>query len=272
MRAAVLNGFGINCEVETAAALRMAGAEVDTVHLNRVLLGKASIRAFDLVVFPGGFSFGDDLGSGRVLASKLRFARLPSGRRLVDELDAFLADGGRLLGICNGFQILVKAGLLPFGSSGGFVQQATLAPNDSGRFEDRWVRLRVNPKTPAAWLRTLGVFEAPVRHGEGKVVLASAVRARVEASGLDALSYVDEDGQPTERYPENPNGSSLGCAGLTDPSGQVLGLMPHPEAFLSPLNHPAWPSTKRREEWIETPKRGQGYSFFAALVDAGRGV
>jgi len=144
VRALVLAGFGINCEEETAAAFSLAGARADVVHLNDVLRGVTDLHAHQVVVFPGGFSFGDDLGSGKVLANRLTHARLPSGRTLVDELARFLADGGHVLGICNGFQVLVKTGVLPFFGAPPR-QVVTLTRNGSHRFEDRWVRLQVHP-------------------------------------------------------------------------------------------------------------------------------
>ncbi len=264
VRALVLTGFGINCEEETAAAFRLAGAEAEIVHLNRVLGGQASIHEHDLLAFPGGFSFGDDLGSGKVLAHKLTHRKLPSGRSLVDELGRFLADGKRVLGICNGFQILVKTGVLPFF---GEAQAVTLTRNDSHRFEDRWVRLRVNPETRASALAGITDWELPVRHGEGKLVIGSdEARARIQAEGLDLLHYVDASGQPTDDYPDNPNGAELACAGLVDPSGQILGMMPHPEAYLSLYNHPAW--TRRIREQPDLPEQGAGLRLFENLVAA----
>lgn len=267
VRAIVFAGFGINCEEETCAALRLAGAEADIVHLARVFAGKVSLDEYQAAVFPGGFSFGDDLGSGRVLANRMSHKRIAGGRTLRDALERFLADGGLVLGICNGFQILVKAGLLPFGGEDGRAS-TTLARNDANRFEDRWVRVRANPASRSPLLRGIGVIDLPVRHGEGKVLFASdAVRARVEAERLVAFTYVDANSEPTQRYPDNPNGAELACAGLTDPSGQVLGLMPHPEAFTHAWLHPDDARRRRADD-------GDGLALFRNLVEhvEGRGA
>ncbi|WP_375417197.1 phosphoribosylformylglycinamidine synthase subunit PurQ [uncultured Hymenobacter sp.] len=249
MQALVLTGFGINCEEEVAAAYRLAGAEATIVHLNQVLHGEVSIHDFDVLTFPGGFSFGDDLGSGVVLANKLRYRQTgaPDGQRrtLLDDLKEFVAAGKFVLGICNGFQVLVKLGLLP-NLGGGFQPEVTLTHNASGRYENRWVRLQVNPNTKSPFLAGLTTLEVPVRHGEGRLVLPDdATAAALEAAGLNCLSYVDAAGDGTSQYPLNPNGAALNCAGLTDTTGQILGLMPHPEAFLMAENHPDWARRKR---------------------------
>jgi len=260
----VVTGFGINCEEEMAAAFRLAGAEADVAHLNELFLGRVALGDYRILALPGGFSFGDDLGSGKVLANKLRFKKGPSGAPLFDAIRDFLRGGGHVLGVCNGFQALVKLGLLP-NVGGDFQQEVTLARNDSGRFEDRWCEVRVHParRTPA--LRGLERLRLPVRHGEGKLVVRDeAVRRAVVEQGLCALAYCDGRGEPTWRYPENPNGAELACAGLTDPSGRVLGLMPHPEAALTLYNDPAWPQLKRAGARAE---EGPGLALFRNLVN-----
>jgi phosphoribosylformylglycinamidine synthase len=263
VKALVLTGFGINCEEETAAAFRLAGAEARTVHLNAVLDGACSIHEFDVLALPGGFSFGDDLGAGKVLANKLRTRRLPSRRLLVDEIRAFLRDGKLVLGICNGFQALVKMGLLPDVRGEG-VQEVSLTTNDSGHFEDRWCRLVVHHPVRTPFLEDIEMLELPVRHGEGKLVIRGAeVREHILARSLCCLSYCDRDGRPTARYPDNPNGSDLCCAALTDETGQVLGMMPHPEAYLSQYNHPDWPARVRRGA-VST--EGDGLKIFRNIV------
>jgi phosphoribosylformylglycinamidine synthase I len=266
VRALVLTGFGINCEEEIAAAYRLAGAQATIVHLNQVLHGAVSIHDFDVLTFPGGFSFGDDLGSGVVLANKLRYRQTgPGGRTLLDDLKQFVADGKFVLGICNGFQVLVKLGLLP-NLGGDVTPEVTLTHNASGRYEDRWVRLRVHPRTTTPFLKGLDVLEVPVRHGEGRLVVPdAATRGALEASGLNCLSYIDAAGDGTSEYPHNPNGADLNCAGLTDPTGQVFGLMPHPEAFLSAFNHPDW--ARRRRQNPGAPEEGAGLQIFKNIVE-----
>jgi phosphoribosylformylglycinamidine synthase len=247
-----------------SAAYRLAGAEAVIAHLNEVFAGEVRLSDFDVLNLPGGFSFGDDLGSGKVLANRLRFRRLASGEHFFDALRRFLADGKFILGICNGFQALVKLGLLP-DVGGKCEQEVTLDRNDSGKFEDRWCDHLVNPASRTPFLEGLTRLRLPVRHGEGKLVIRDAkVREAIVSNHLDCIAYCDGSGQPTDRYPANPNGSELACAALTDRTGHVLGMMPHPEACLSLYNDPAWPVIKR--ERPATSEDGQGLSVFRNIV------
>lgn len=241
VKAVVLSGYGLNCEAETAAGLRMAGAQAHVVHVGDLLHdGGAQLDDAHLLVFVGGFSFGDHIASGRVFANRLRF-------RLGDRLARFVDDGGLVLGICNGFQTLVKLGLLPAldrrPGQGLAPQQASLVHNDRLGYRDAWVRLAIDPRSPCVFTRgSTGVpLQVPSRHGEGKLVFADqATRERLEAQHLVPVRYVDAHGQPTEAWPDNPNGSAGGMAGLCDATGRVFGLMPHPEAYLYPECHPRW--------------------------------
>ncbi len=204
VRALILTGFGINCEEEFAAAYRLAGAEPTIVHLNQVLHGHVSIHDYDILNFPGGFSFGDDLGSGVVLANKLRYRKNEEGRTLLDDIRQFVADGRHVLGICNGFQVLVKLGLLP-DLHGTATPEVTLTHNASGRYEDRWVRLKVNPQSNTPFLKGIDMLEVPVRHGEGRLVIEGAdTLAAIENRGLNCLTYTDFDGSPTDGVPRQP--------------------------------------------------------------------
>ncbi len=236
VKALVVTGFGINCEEETAAAFRAAGAEAEIVFLNEIFFGEKNIHEYDILAFPGGFSFGDDLGSGKVLANKIRYKKLPGGTSLLDELKMFLQEGKFIIGICNGFQVLVRLGFLP-NTSGAFTQEATLAHNVGGRFINDWCKLDVN-NTGSPFLHDMQKIELPIRHGEGRLIFKDeVVRQQVIDKKLHCILYED-----------NPNGSDLDCAGLTDPSLQVFGLMPHPEAFFTPQNHPNWGSQKITDE------------------------
>ena len=266
VQALVLTGFGINCEEEIAAAYRLAGAQATIVHLNQVLHGAVSIHDFDVLTFPGGFSFGDDLGSGVVLANKLRYRQTgPGGRTLLDDIKQFVADGKFVLGICNGFQVLVKLGLLP-NLGCDVTPEVTLTHNASGRYEDRWVRLRVNPLSNTPFLKGMDTLEVPVRHGEGRLVVPdAAIHGALEDGGFNCLSYINAAGDSTSEYPHNPNGADLNCAGLTDPTGQVFGLMPHPEAFLSAFNHPDW--ARRRRQHPDASEEGAGLQIFKNIVE-----
>ena len=264
VRALVVTGFGINCEVEMAAAYRLVGAKADIVHLNRVFKEQVSIHDYDILNFPGGFSFGDDLGSAKVLSNKFKFKKMASGRHFIDDLARFLEDGHFIIGVCNGFQALVKMGLLP-NIGGNFEQEVTLTHNDSGKFEDRWVTCGVHPQSRTPFLKGLHTLDLPVRHGEGKLIIKDdTIRQAILENNLNSLTYLGPDGKSSAEYPYNPNGSELNCAGLTDISGQVFGLMPHPEAYLSLYNHPNWPKLKLEGRSNE---EGQGLHIFRNIVE-----
>lgn len=264
VKALVACGFGINCEAETAAAYRMAGGEAEIVHLNRLFSRDVSLHDFDILHLPGGFSFGDDLGSGKVLANKLRYKRMPDGTPFWNELLRFIDNGNYIFGICNGFQALVKTGLLP-NISGGFAQEVTLATNVSGKFEDRWCRIVRTVGSSSPFLGDLDRIQLPVRHGEGRLIARDAeIRDGIQRLHLDCLHYSDDEGNPTDRYPLNPNGSDLDCAGLTDTTGRILGIMPHPEAYLVFCNHPDWPRMARENRDLQD--EGQGLRIFRNIV------
>lgn len=228
VKALILRGPGTNCDHETEHALAEAGAATERVHIHR-FLDEAEPRRldeFDLLVLPGGFSYADDISAGRVFANKLRFG-------LGDALNAFVAAGKPVLGICNGFQILMETGVLQLDPRS---RSASLGHNDSGRFECRWTRLQVDRGSRCRLLEGLDDFVAwPVAHAEGKFVCSPEVLAALEGAGRVALRYGDEHA----RYPENPNGSVGRVAGLCDESGLVLGLMPHPERSLARRDDPS---------------------------------
>jgi phosphoribosylformylglycinamidine synthase len=257
VRVLIITGFGLNCERETAAAFRMVGAAPEQVHLNDLLAGERTLAGFHLLAFIGGFSFGDHLGAGTVFANRVKF-------RLRDQLEAFIAAGRLVIGICNGFQTLTRLGLVPALDGARFTPQAALAHNDSGTFRDDWIHLRAEPKSPCIFTRGLDRLRLPIRHGEGKLVAADDVLDRLEAEHLVALRYTDASGNPECGFPDNPNGSLRGIAGLCDPSGRIFGLMPHPEAFLSPFNDPAWP---RRQHDGPLPAEGEGVAIFRNAVE-----
>ncbi len=264
IKSLVITGYGINCEIELAAAYQLAGAEVEIVHFNDIFLGKTDIADFQVLNFPGGFSFGDDLGSGKVLANKMKYKRMADGKQFYSALLDFIETGNFILGICNGFQFLVKMGLLP-NIKGEHEQEATLTFNDSGKFEDRWVYCRANPQSNTPFLAGIDKIALPVRHGEGKLIISNnEIRSEISRKNLNCLSYTDADGNITSRYPDNPNGSDLDCAGLCDETGQVFGLMPHPEAFLSFYNHPDW-AGKKRSEQVQS-QDGEGLKIFTNIV------
>jgi phosphoribosylformylglycinamidine synthase len=269
VRVLVLSGHGINCEEETAAAYRLAGAVPEIVHLNALLEGHSTLTEYRVLHLPGGFSFGDDLGAGKALANRIRYKQLSNGRTLFDDLLAFIDAGNFILGICNGFQVLAHLGLVP-NTDGRHEQEVTLAPNDSGRFEDRWCTCSATSDARTPFVRDLDIVALPVRHGEGKLLIRDEnVRSAILAGSYVAMTYCNADGQAATTYPENPNGSDLACAGLSDDTGRVLGMMPHPEAYLSAYNHPAWPH-HRRARGRGFTEEGEGLRIFRNVVEAAR--
>jgi phosphoribosylformylglycinamidine synthase subunit PurQ / glutaminase len=256
----VITGLGLNCEAETETAFRLAGASPRRVHLLDLLdRPETRLGEYRIVAFIGGFAFGDHLGAGSVFANKIRF-------RLYDPLVEFIDRGGLAIGICNGFQTMVRLGMLP-GLDGDYrTPRATLAPNDRLGYRDAWIRLGFEPTSPCVWTRGLTTMELPSRHGEGKFLAESPqVLARIEAHGQVAARYIDPDGRPTEEWPHNPNGSPHGVAGVCDPSGRLFGLMPHPDAYLYGFHHPNWIAQTRAGK---VPTDGEGLAIFRNGVDA----
>ena len=254
VNALVVTGYGTNCERETAHATRLAGADnVDICFFSDLVAGKKKLNDYNFLIFPGGFLDGDDLGAAQAAALRWRYSITRDGTMLIDQLVEFYKSGKIILGICNGFQLLVKLGLLPGAGGKPFERQVSLTYNDSARFEDRWVHLRTNPDSPCVFTAGLDYIYLPVRHGEGKLVtISDELLTLLEQKQLIALQYIDpRTKEPTQEYPMNPNGSPLGIAALCDSSGRVMGLMPHPEAFNHPTNHPAWTRGARSTSGIE---------------------
>lgn len=252
-RVIVLRAPGTNCDEETAEAWRLAGARSETWHVGRLLEEPHALDLFQILTIPGGFSYGDDLGAGRIMATRL-------ARGLGDALRRFHDRGGLLMGICNGFQVLVRCGLLPGDEDAG---PATLAANDSGRFEARWITLLPRPGL-SPFVGFDEPLDLPVAHGEGRFLTADPARMdALDREGRIVLKYADGDSRPTQEYPANPNGSHRAAAGICDPTGRVFGLMPHPERFVSPLHHPRW---TRLGEALGT--EGHGLKIFRGAVEA----
>ena len=256
IKALVITGFGLNCERETAAACALAGAEPELVHLNDLLSGERKLETYHLLCFIGGFSFGDHLGSGTVFANRVKF-------HLRDQLQKFVDDGKLVIGICNGFQTLTRLGMVPALDGDYFTQTAALAHNDSGVFRDDWCTLKADPESPCVFTKGIDLVRLPLRHGEGKFVAEDPVIAEIEKRHLAAVKYVNADGTPATTFPANPNGSINAIAGICDPTGRVFGLMPHPEAFLSPFNAPDWTA---RQQNGPLPAEGEGVRFFRNAV------
>jgi len=258
-KALVITGFGLNCEDETVYALRRVGALVCGIHLNDLLKEPHLLREHQILILIGGFSFGDHIAAGRVFAARLR-------HRLKEPLRDFILSGNLVMGICNGFQTMVKLGILPALGSDLFEQEVSLIHNDSGVFRNDWVHLSVDPQSPCVFTRGMKHIELPIRHGEGKFVPRDQEQLKeILEQRLVALRYVDpKTGEPTLTHPHNPNGSIAGIAGICSPSGRLFGLMPHPEAYHSAYNHPQW---QRRRRDLKTSLEGEGLLFFQNAVE-----
>jgi phosphoribosylformylglycinamidine synthase len=235
----ILSGDGINCERETARAVELAGGAAKIVHVNDLIAAPETLKAADGLAVPGGFSFGDELGSGQIMALKIRHG-------LGDAFFGMVRAGKPVIGICNGFQVLVKMGLLPFPDAPEKV--AALAANESGSFQDRWVRLEANKNSVCKWTQGLDAIDLPIRHGEGRLVFSDdSIYETLKKNGQIALTYT-----------EDVNGSTGRIAGICDPSGMVFGLMPHPEAFVAR----ATAAAPQRD----TQAKGDGIRLFENIV------
>ncbi|MCR9244035.1 MAG: phosphoribosylformylglycinamidine synthase subunit PurQ [bacterium] len=260
----VLRAPGINCERETYHALELAGGAPEFVHIKQLLQKPEELDRFQALCVPGGFAYGDDISSGRVLAQEMK-------HRLGDRLLRFVDDGKFVLGICNGFQVLVRLGLLPR-SQGRLLEEVTLTHNLSNHYECRWVTLQTQPSR-CAFLPAGLTLRWPAAHGEGRLIAKDAAFQQMLCDeGFAALRYVDNAGNPTEQYPDNPNGAPLGIAGLTDTTGRVLGMMPHPDRAYLSHHMPDW---RRRRHQGDVPDNldsdGDGMVVFRELVRVARG-
>lgn len=253
-RVLILRAAGTNCDLETEHAWRLAGAEVDRVHIRALIDAPDKLTNYQILTIPGGFSYGDDIAAGRILSAQVN-------RHLSDEFRAFVDADKLMLGICNGFQVLVQTGLLPGRDTPNTRRTCTIAPNEPSGFQDRWVYLRT-ASDRCVFLSPDETYEMPIAHGEGRVAFADEATARATTdNGHIALTYDGpRDGDPDlHGAPHNPNGSTADIAGLCDPTGRVLGLMPHPERFVAWTQHPCWTSQPERPE-------GDGLALFRRAV------
>jgi len=240
VKALALTGYGLNCDHETAFAFEQAGATAERVHINALISGAKTLDGFHVLAFVGGFSWGDDHGAGVIQAHRMK-------TRLGKDLVAFVERGGLVIGICNGFQTLVNLGLLP-GIGGDYATRSVaLIANDRGNFRDDWAALSVNPASPCVFTKGIEFLELPIRHGEGKFFCEPETLDALTVNNQIVMRYADDAGAPAKgRFPQNPNGSVDDIAGICDTTGRVFGLMPHPEAYNHPTNHPHWPLQKEK--------------------------
>lgn len=246
----VLRTAGTNCDKETAFAFFKAGAQAEFIHINSLLSRQICLHDYHILAIPGGFSYGDDIAAGKIQANELRF-------KLNSDIRKFISDGKLIIGICNGFQVLVKSGFLPGNKE--LEQETSLIINDSGKFEDRWVHLK-SSQSKCVWTKNLPeVIYLPVAHGEGKFITKDrSVLERLKNNGQVVFSYCDEKGKFAD-YPFNPNGSTDGIAGICDETGRILGLMPHPERHAEISQHPRWPKGKRQGDGLQIFLNGIDY-------------
>jgi phosphoribosylformylglycinamidine synthase len=249
----IITGYGVNCEAESSRAWELAGAEPVRVHLNDLLDNPAQLGGFQGLMFIGGFSYGDHMTSGHVFALRVK-------HHLREELQKFIDDQKIILGVCNGFQTMTKIGLLPGLNSEYFDPKVSLMQNDCGHFQNFWVNLKFEQNSPCIFTKGIDTMPMPVRHGEGKIFTTDkTVIEQIEQLGCAAARYADASGNPTADFPANPNGSLNAIAGLCDPTGRIFGLMPHPEAYLFPENHPNWDVQKLNGT---LPAQGLGLKLF----------
>jgi phosphoribosylformylglycinamidine synthase I len=250
----VLRTAGTNCDYETVYGFQIAGGDVDLIHINQLIRKEKELSAYQILALPGGFSYGDDIAAGKILANELKY-------RLREPIEQFVADGKLIIGICNGFQVMVKAGLLPGFNGISQTQEATLYTNDSGKFEARWVYLKHIDNGKCVFTRNIKeVIYLPVAHGEGKfTTINEKVLDDLEANDQVVFKYVDRENN-FDGYPWNPNGSDRHIAGICDITGRIFGLMPHPERHLSKYNHPRWTRENLDEE-------GDGVKIFRNAVE-----
>lgn len=250
----ILRAPGTNCEVETAFAFERAGAETTLLHVNRLIESPQVASDYQILCFPGGFSYGDDVAAGRILAQQLKV-------HLGDVVDQFRNSDRLMLGICNGMQIMMRLGIF-FDTPGQ--PPATLTLNQQGRFDDRWVHLCA-PKNNCVFLRGIERLFVPMAHAEGRLVVRDdEAGRRFIGSGQMCLRYCEENGSTTDQplpFPANPNGSQFNVAGICDASGRIFGMMPHPERHIEATHHPFW--TRRTEQ----PEHGEGFAIFRNAVE-----
>ncbi len=251
-KALILKADGINRDEEMVFAFNIAGADAKIVHINDLRSKKEKLSSYQILGIPGGFAYGDDIVAGKVLAVEMIAYLGEELRRFVQRSNT------AIIGVCNCFQVLVRTGLVPFGHLGSM--DATLVNNDSGHFECRWIKVKVEKGSNSKFLTGLEnqIIWYPVAHGEGKFMATPKVLSQIEKENLVAFRYVDDKGLPTQKYPDNPNGSTNAIVGISDETGRVLGLMPHPECFVRIEQHPNW-----RRGGVSNP---QGLPLFENIV------
>lgn len=256
----IMSGYGINCEDETKFAFEKAGANSDIVHINDLIDSYKKLKAYQIIALPGGFSFGDDTDAGNAYANKVR-------DNLWDQIKEFVEKDKLVIGICNGFQILVNLGLAPALKKQYGAQQVALVHNDSARYNDRWVDLYVENDTP--WLQGIDEISLPIAHGEGKFYAPDNILCEINMKGLVAVKYINGDYCKETGMPANPNDSIDDIAGITDETGRILGMMPHPERAIDFTQLPLWTLQKEqlKRQGKDIPTEADGLKVFKNAVN-----
>lgn len=256
-RVLVLKADGTNRDMEMAYAFEIAGGDPNIVHVNQLRGKEKKMSDYQILALPGGFAYGDDIVSGKILSIELTSFLGEQMKKFIERKDT------AIIGVCNGFQVLVRTGLLPFRKVGDM--DVTLTNNDSGHFECRWIKVKKNNKNNSKFLEGMDekIIWLPVAHGEGKFIGNTETLNKIETQNLVAFRYVDDNGNPTKNYPDNPNGALNAIVGITDITGRILGMMPHPECFVRVEQHPNW----RRPDFVKTQSgKGQGLPLFENIV------
>jgi len=259
-KALILTGYGINCEEETKYAFEKAGANAEIVHVNDLIAGNRKLQDYRILAFPGGFSYGDDTGSGNALANRIR-------NHLWKSVEKFVEEENLVIGICNGFQVMVNLGLLPALDKEYGKRQAALVHNDNANYIDRWVDLKFSGKSP--WAKGLNTISIPIAHGEGKFFAPQEILEKINSLDLVAAKYVEGEACKYQNMKANPNGALENIASITDVSGRLIGMMPHPERAMFFTQLPNWPLLKEKliREGKEIPKEGPGLKVFRNAVE-----
>lgn len=259
----VLTGYGINCEEETAYAFNLAGADAEIIHINDLIANRAILKSCHILVFPGGFSYGDDTGSGRALANRIK-------NNLLDEMKDFIERDTLALGICNGFQVMVKLGILPYLEEETGKVEVALEHNSNNRFQCRWVNLNIEKNNPSVFTRNIENLYIPVAHGEGSFFAPPETLEKIESLNLVTMKYSTPEGKPAAgEFPCNPNGSMNDIASICSKNGRIMGMMPHPERGMFFTQRYDWTFLKEKfkREGKDLPVESDGMKIFTNAVD-----
>ncbi len=258
----VLTGYGINCDEETAIAFDRAGAKSKIVHINDLIASSGMLGDFQICAFPGGFSYGDDVGSGKALANKIK-------NNLRENLKSYIEKDTLMIGICNGFQVMVHLGIVPGLNTKLGIAEVSLEYNKTFRHECRWVDVKIEKNSPSVFTEGIDILHVPVSHGEGNFYASSDFVNTIEENNLVTMRYSMPEGSPANgEFPYNPNGALNDIAGICDSSGRILGMMPHPERNILFTHRDDWTylREKAKREGYDLPEEGEGMQIFRNAV------